>query len=173
MMHADRPKTLEFDQVYQSLYPVIYRIAYRMSGDASRAEDVCHEAFIRYFQRPEPLPDLDQAKYWLIRVARNVSLNHAKKRFREARAYQRFKNLGPQHASSGEEETIRSETRTLVQQALQQLPASLRSVLVLKEYANLSYREIAKILGITEGNVKIRVFRARDRLSKILARTVR
>jgi RNA polymerase sigma-70 factor (ECF subfamily) len=63
---------------------------------------------------------------------------------------------------------LQEETRSLVQQALDRLPYKLRSVLVLKEYADLGYREISRILGISEGNVKVRVFRARERLALLL-----
>ena len=45
---------------------------------------------------------------------------------------------------------------------------NLREVLILKEYGDLNYKEIGKVLGITEGNVKVRVFRAREQLLKLL-----
>ena len=73
-----------------------------------------------------------------------------------------------QYTESGETEVLQEETRSLVQQALDRLPYNLRSVLVLKEYADLGYREIARVLGISEGNVKVRVFRARERLALLL-----
>ena len=55
-----------------------------------------------------------------------------------------------------------------MQRALQRLPEKMRTVLVLKEYGQLNYKEIGSILGITEGNVKVRVFRARERLLELL-----
>jgi len=55
-----------------------------------------------------------------------------------------------------------------VVEALEQLPENLRIVLVLKEYGELNYKEIGRALGISEGNVKVRVFRARERLSILL-----
>ena len=62
---------------------------------------------------------------------------------------------------------MKEETVTAVQSALNQLPEKLRMVLVLKEYGGLNYRDIGTILGISEGNVKVRVFRAREQLEKI------
>ena len=53
-------------------------------------------------------------------------------------------------------------------EALNKLPKSLREVLILREYGDLNYKEIGKVLGITEGNVKIRMFRAREQLEKLL-----
>jgi RNA polymerase sigma-70 factor (ECF subfamily) len=55
-----------------------------------------------------------------------------------------------------------------VQEALNILPEKLRIVLVLKEYGNLNYKEIASALDISEGNVKVRVYRARERLARYL-----
>jgi RNA polymerase sigma factor (sigma-70 family) len=63
---------------------------------------------------------------------------------------------------------IREEERSDVVRALANLPISLRTALVLKEYAGLNYREIGLIMKISEGNVKVRVFRARERLAKEL-----
>lgn len=157
-----------FDKVYESLYPILFRIAYRITGSRTKAEDLCHEAFIKYLQREEPLPDLEQTKYWLIRVLKNVSLNYEKKRAREKRAYGRLQKFSPQYSKTTEQEFIKDQTRSIVQEALNKLPAKLRMVLVLKEYGALSYKEIANIIGISEGNVKVRAFRARERLAQLL-----
>ena len=157
-----------FDKAYESLFPILFRIAYRITGNSSRAEDLCHEAFIKYWQREAPLPDLEQTKYWLIRVLKNISLNDEKKRSREQRAYGRFQKNTPQFSKSTDQEFFREETRSIVQEALNKLPAKMRMVLVLKEYGDLNYKEIAGILGISEGNVKVRAFRARERLAQLL-----
>jgi len=55
-----------------------------------------------------------------------------------------------------------------VRDALMKIPEKLRIVLILKEYEGMNYKEIAKVLGITEGNVKVRAFRARETLLSIL-----
>ena len=51
---------------------------------------------------------------------------------------------------------------------MDKLPENLRIVLILREYAELNYKEIGRVLGITEGNVKVRVFRAREQLAKLI-----
>lgn len=157
-----------FNEAYGALYPLLFRIAYRISGSRTRAEDLCHEAFIKYFQREEPLPDLEQTKYWLIRVLRNISLNHEKRRARELRAYQRLHRIAPQAAASSDQEFFREQTRSVVQEALARLPEAMRTVLVLREYGGLGYREIARALGKSEGSVKVRAFRAREQLAGLL-----
>ena len=63
---------------------------------------------------------------------------------------------------------LKKDTIKKAREALQKLPKNLQEVLMLKEYGDLNYKEIGKVLGITEGNVKVRVFRAREQLLKIL-----
>ncbi len=167
-MQRSAPSEDKFRLVYNHVYPIIFRIAYRITGSVDVAEELCQEAFIKYYERVDRLPDRDQAKYWLIRVAKNLSLNIAKRASRERRAYERVYHEPQRHTTTGEEAVIREEEALEVQDALQQLPEKLKTVLVLKEYGDLNYREIASILSITEGNVKVRVFRARERLMKIL-----
>ena len=64
---------------------------------------------------------------------------------------------------------MKEQTRTDVQHALDSLPYNLRAPLVFREYGDLSYRDIGTILGISESNVKVRIFRARERLGKTLS----
>jgi len=157
----------EFARTYERLFPVIFRIAYRITGDAGKAEDVAHDAFIKYYQRGIPFPDENQSKYWLIRVVRNIALNHEKRKARERNAFERLRKATPVATSSSEETYLQKEMEKEVQAALNLLPYKLRVVLVLKEYEGLTYREIGSIMGITEGNVKVRVFRGREKLERI------
>ncbi len=158
-----------FDVVYETLFPIIYRVSLRVTGDREVAEDLCHEAFIKLMERPDLLESLEQSKYWLIRVVKNLSLNHEKRRKRERVAYSKLLRLSVSTTESSEKQMIKEETRTDVQTALDALPFNLRAPLVFREYADLSYKEIGGILGISESNVKVRIFRARERLGKALA----
>ncbi len=163
-MISDNGFDRDFKELYESLFLTIFRIAYRITGDAGKAEDLCHEAFIKYYERGKPLPDMTQAKYWLIRVVKNLTLNSEKRKSRERRAIERLKRISPLSAVSEEETYIKKESKEEVQKALSVLPYNFRIVLILKEYEGLTYKEIGSIMGITEGNVKVRVFRAREKL---------
>jgi RNA polymerase sigma-70 factor (ECF subfamily) len=102
-------------------------------------------------------------------VVKNLSLNYEKRRNREKAAYSKVSRLAVSSAESSEKQMIREQTRADVQSALDALPYSLRAPLVFREYGDLSYREIGAILGISENNVKVRIFRARERVGKALA----
>jgi RNA polymerase sigma-70 factor (ECF subfamily) len=160
----------EFKRLYETVFPILFRVAYRIAGSEEAAEDLCQEAFFRIHEKNMVFPSPDDAKYWLIRVVKNSALNYAKRKERERRAYQQAFKEDVRRVETGEGDYIRKETRLEMQEALQKLPENLRMVLVLKEYAELNYKEIGRTLGISEGNVKVRVFRARDRLAGLIAK---
>jgi RNA polymerase sigma factor (sigma-70 family) len=163
-------ESTRFRRVYETVYPIIIRIVYRITGSLEVSEEICHEAFIKYLDRIQSIPDPEQAKYWLIRVSKNLALNNEKRRGREIRAYEKASRNSPSSEESGEHSFFKQESLSGIQAAIQALPENLRVVLVMKEYGDLSYREIGTVLGISEGNVKVRAFRAREKLAEILKR---
>ncbi|MDR0464235.1 MAG: RNA polymerase sigma factor, partial [Treponema sp.] len=126
------------------------------------------ESFFLLFEKNMVFPNQEEAKYWLIRVVKNAALNYAKRKDRERKAYQRAFREDHRQEETGEGLLVKKETSEEVQTALDKLPENLRIVLILKEYAEMNYKEIGRILGISEGNVKVRVFRARERLAALL-----
>jgi RNA polymerase sigma-70 factor (ECF subfamily) len=158
-----------FQRLYKTVFPVLFRVSCRITGNEEAAEDLCQEAFFRYYEKNMVFPNPEEAKYWLIRVVKNAALNYAKRKERERKAYQRAFRETEKKTETGEGLLVKKETRLEVEEALNKLPENLRTVLVLKEYGELNYKEIGRILGISEGNVKVRVFRARERLAGLLS----
>jgi len=157
-----------FRRLYTEVFPVLFRVSYRITGNEEAAEDLCQEAFFRFHEKEMTFPNPDEAKYWLIRVVKNAALNYAKRKTRERKAYQKVFREETRVEETGENLLLKKETQEGVLKALEQLPENLRIVLILKEYGELNYKEIGRALGISEGNVKVRVFRARERLAGIL-----
>jgi len=158
----------EFRKLYETAFPILFRIAYRITSSEEAAEDLCQEAFFRLHEKEMVFPNPDEAKYWLIRVVKNASLNYARRKVRERNAYQRAFREDVRTVETGEHILVRKETQQEVRKALEKLPENLRIVMILKEYGDLNYKEIGRTLGISEGNVKVRVFRARERLAGFL-----
>ena len=164
----ERGSIEEFRKLYERVFPILFRVAYRITCSEEAAEDLCQEAFFRLHEKNMVFPSPDEATYWLIRVAKNAALNYAKRKGRERKAYQRAFRENTRTQETGEKVLLKKETREEVLEALEKLPENLRIVLILKEYGELNYKEIGRSLGISEGNVKVRVFRARERLAGIL-----
>ena len=162
---------LIYDQNYELLMQVVVHIVY----DLEIAEDLTQEAFERFYVKNMSFPSEDDARYWLLRVAKNLALNYVRRNKREAEMVEKVKRLPTfqQKVSDGAEEAIRSEHLESLRCAIESLPEHLRLALQLKEFSGLDYKAIGRILGISETNVKVRVHRARKKLEEILGREAR
>jgi len=158
----------DFRRIYNELMPLLYKISYRVVGDEEAAEDLVHDSLIKANEKDLVFPSMDDAKFWLIRVVKNASLNYAKRKTREKKAYEKALREDTRKVDSGETELLKAEAKQKILRALDKLPENLRMVLILREYTEMNYKEIGRVMGITEGNVKVRVFRAREQLAKLL-----
>eukprot|EP01156_Anaeramoeba_ignava_P006496 Anaeramoba_ignava/a348792_27.p1 GENE.a348792_27~~a348792_27.p1 ORF type:complete len:175 (-),score=10.89 a348792_27:952-1476(-) len=161
-------ETQSFEQLYNEVFPIVYKVSYHITGDSGAAEDICQEAFIKYYNRPVPLPSLNDAKYWLIRVVKNLSFNYGKREKRKLKVFDKIKNEPYYSDDTGEKEILKKETRETVNRLLEKLPEKLKAPLVLREFSGMNYKEISKVLGISESNVKVRIFRARENIQKLI-----
>lgn len=158
----------DFKKLYNETFSLLFKISWKVVNDEEAAEDLVHDSYIKANEKELVFPSLDDAKFWLIRVVKNASLNYAKRKTREKKAYQKAYFEDTRKIDAGDIGVMKEETRKIAAEALQKLPKNLREVVILREYGNLNYRDIGKVLGITEGNVKVRMFRARDQLEKLL-----
>lgn len=181
---GEQQNDFDFRSIYESNVDMLLRIAFRITNSAEAAEDVVHDAFGKLVEKAMVFPTRNDAKYWLIRVVKNGAINYAKRKGRETRAYEKWwrseaspiedteagslsiKETGTEAGiqPSVEEDVLRKESAEEIKLLLDSLPEKLKMVLILKEYGGMNYREIGKILGISEGNVKVRAFRAREAL---------
>jgi RNA polymerase sigma-70 factor (ECF subfamily) len=123
----------EFRLLFNSVFPVLYKVAYRITSSGEAAEDLCQDAFFRLHEKNMVFPNQEEAKYWLIRVVKNAALNYAKRKQRERKAYQRVFKEDSRQEETGETKLVKKETREEVLEALEKLPENLRIVLILKE----------------------------------------
>ncbi|MGL4987147.1 MAG: RNA polymerase sigma factor [Treponemataceae bacterium] len=158
----------DFKKIYDAAMILLFKIAYRIVNNREVAEDLAHDSLIKMHEKKMTFPSIDEAKYWLIRVVKNASLNYARRKGREYKAYEKAFREDTRKIDSGEISLLKNESKKYVHQALDKLPNNLRVVLILKEYTELNYKEIGRILGISEGNVKVRIFRAREHLLKFI-----
>lgn len=149
---------VRFNTLYEEHFSTVIRVAYRITGNRAAAEDLCQDSFVRLFEKMDRVPEGPESLYYLIRIVKNLSLNYEKRRVRERRAYSKIETHPAGEAS---EVLLKKETITGVQKALLDIPYKFRFPLILRVYEELSYREIAGVMKISEANVKVRIFRAR------------
>jgi RNA polymerase sigma-70 factor (ECF subfamily) len=156
----------EFTVIFDEIYPNLCRFLESLLGNHSLAQDIAQESFIRLFRQGTNGIPADEAKFWLFRVARNLALNEIRNKKRRGGFFDKiFEALYPRRLNQTEI-FERDESGKLVIEMLQTLPEHQRSVLLLREQEEMSYREIAEVLNISEGKVKVDIFRARNALRK-------
>jgi len=156
----------------------LLRLCERLLGDPEEARDAAQEVFLKAFRKAGEVRPLGQVYTWLYRIAMNLCLN--KLRRRKLVRFLRFEadpeepdapafdppDAAPDPASALEARRRWNATR----KAIAKLPDNQRAVLILARFEGLSYRQIAEVLGITEGAVESRLFRAMRRIEAIEGR---
>lgn len=141
-------------------------MVYRMCGDVQLAEDAAQEAFLRTWLQLDSFRPGSSLRNWLYRIAVNAALDMLR---RERFTGEDLESQVLDDPGSGPEASLlEKEQAVLVQQAILALTPASRSVLVLREYGELSYQEIAEALDIPVGTVMSRLNYARRCLRKSL-----
>lgn len=146
----------------------LFGFLYHMSRDAHASEDLVQTVFYRMLKYRHTFNGEGPFRSWMYHVARNALTDAAQKTSRLARhddvgAY--AERLGG--GELADEALLHEQERALLETALAKLSAEHREVLVLSRYQELKYEEIGRVLGISEGAVKVRVHRALNELRKI------
>lgn len=127
------------------------------------AEDLCSETFYKAFRSLNSFREVDASfSTWLYTIARNTVLSELRKQKASSVSLDEG-GLMPIASTdiAPEQEVLRSEKVSLVREAINNLPEKQRSALILREYDQMDYQEIANILGQTVSSVKSLLFRAR------------
>ena len=173
-----------FEQLVRTQGGRMLAVARRLLGDEEDARDAVQEAFAAAFRSVASFAGSCRLSTWLHRIAVNAAL--MKLRRRRSRPEDAIEDLLPKFREDGhqahpsipweepvEEMLEREEMCALVRKLVEQLPATYRSVLVLRDFEELPTSEVAELLGITENAVKIRLHRARQALRTLLDPYVR
>ena len=164
---AQRGDRNAFGELVRRHYQSVVRVVYSMCGDTALAEDATQEAFIRAWINLPSFQPTAPLRNWLFRIAINAALDVLRKKPEESLEESQVTMITDQ-AVSPETALIEKERVALIRQAMKNLPEASRSVLVLREYGELSYQEIAKVLEIPVGTVMSRLNYARTRLRETL-----
>lgn len=160
----------EFAELYREHAAHVHRFCLSQVGDAGVAEDLTHETFLRVFGVEAGRRPSGDLRPWLIRIARNLCVDHHRRGGRMRRLLTRLRST-PAAAPSVELVAEERELLRRVQIELQQLRRRERELIGLRAAADLSYRDIGAILGISEDAAKVATHRAFTRLRAHLEET--
>jgi RNA polymerase sigma-70 factor, ECF subfamily len=158
------------EELFQRYRGLAYRVAHRLLGNEADALDAVQEGFIKALTHLEGFQGRSTFKTWLLRVVSNASLDLGRVRGRHQT--QSLEALTRGDRDSQEPLTLqdpalglhRGDLRRILDQALAQLPEAQRQTFILHADAELSYREVADVLGISIGTVMSRLYYARQKL---------
>ena len=155
----------EFTMLFQDFYPSLCRfLECLLGGRAPLAQDLAQESFLQLHRTAWGTLPVDEARFWLYRVARNLAINEFRKSHTRYRLFDRVVEAMRPAARNPEQEYETQERREMVLEMLQTLPEDQRAALLLREQEQLSYREIGEVLKVSESKVKVDIFRARAAL---------
>ena len=155
----------EFEKIYEKYKQPLYDLAFSILHNHQDAEDAVQETFIKIadtFTKVLQIPCNELTSYIVI-ICRNISINKYNKNKRTSEHTIRLnENITASEVFSA------SESKEALMNALSQLPQDHKDVIFLFDLQGMSAKEAAALLGISEGNVRIKVFRAREMLRKSL-----
>ena len=165
-------KQIDFRNDILPLKDVLYRLALRITLDSAEAEDIVQETMLKLWNRRDRWDEIDSIEAFAMTICRNLALDHQKR-------------MDTQHTSLDDagtlfsmpnaqtptpfDHTVAQDRIQIVRQIIDTLPEKQRTCVQLRDIEEKPYKEIAAILDITEEQVKVNIFRARQTIRQRFA----
>jgi RNA polymerase sigma-70 factor, ECF subfamily len=161
-------------QIVEEASDGLYRYAVVLSRDRVEAQDLVQETCVRAIKAVDSLRPGTNVKSWLFTILRNIWFNQLRRRRAAPKVVELDMEEAPAQNGVGASEDphsiyVSKVERQHVREAIQQLPLEFREVVLLREYEELSYEDIASVLGCPRGTVMSRLGRARSKLRSLLS----
>ena len=173
-MSKDPKDIIEFTLIYNRYKTRVYNFVIRMINDQMVCEDIIQNVFLKLFENLKLIKNRNSIVYWIFTTARN-----------EIYTYYRKKKIRVNYLTSSEDLSAElfdddnleydyeiKEVKEIILSKLDELPAEQKEVFLLKEYGNLSYKEIAAVTETDEKLVKNRLYKTRQKLIKHISKVV-
>lgn len=158
-----------FEVIVETYRDRLFGLAVGILRNRSAAEDVVQEAFIKAYKNLKGFRGDSSIYTWLYRIAVNTAHNHLRRASRRTEVD--FEDVAPIIEARGQnpaESTANAELGTAIDGAIQDLPPRQREVFMLHYFERMTHREIADVLGVTEGAIKANFFHAVQKLKGAL-----
>lgn len=150
-------KTITFRNDILPMKDRLYRLALRITLSQQDAEDAVQEALIKVWKRREQWDKIENLEAWMLTIVRNIAIDMTRKN-----ATQQTVPIDFEPSVASHDQLQESERVEIVRQLMNSLPEKQRTAMQLRDFEGKTYREIATIMDITEEQVKVNIYRARQ-----------
>ncbi|MDO4163006.1 MAG: RNA polymerase sigma factor [Bacteroides sp.] len=144
----------------------LFRLALRITFDRAEAEDIVQETLIRVWNKRDEWPQFGSIEAYCTTVARNLAIDRSEKKDAQTVELTSDMEQDTPDASSPYDRLVNKERLTLVHRLMNELPDKQRQIMQLRDIEGKSYKEIAVLLSLTEEQVKVNLFRARQKVKQ-------
>lgn len=143
----------------------LFRLALRITLDRAEAEDVVQETLIRIWNKRDEWNQFDSIEAYSLTVVRNLAIDRSRRKDAETVELTPEAELTPD-GSNPYDSLVNKERLELIHRLVNELPEKQRVIMQLRDVEGKNYKEIARILNLTEEQVKVNLFRARQKIKK-------
>src|SRR6516162_7017851 len=167
-----------YEELLTRFQQPVYTLSLRLLNDEGEASDVVQEVFLKVFRNIGHFRGQSSLKTWIYRITVNEAHNARRWFFRHRRREveldtpeenRNWKEIIPDRNRSPFDEAVDREQHVMIEAALEKINPIFREAVVLRDLTDLSYDEIAEVLGVSLGTVKSRILRGREALREELA----
>ncbi|MDQ3489346.1 MAG: sigma-70 family RNA polymerase sigma factor [Acidobacteriota bacterium] len=163
-----------WEQIVRQNRRKVFNVAYKFVGKHEEAEDLTQDIFIKIFKALATFDRRANFQTWIVSISRNLCIDHYRSVRKERQTIAREVDTADLQPASSDRTPYavaeHQDLRATLREALQTLPVTLRTAVVLRDLQELSYQEIAEKLELPEGTVKSRINRGRIELARQLKR---
>ena len=163
-----------WESIVRQHWRKVFNVAYKFVGKHDEAEDLTQDIFLKVFKSLDTFDRRANFQTWLISVSRNLCIDHYRSVRKERETIDRAVDPGqltPASSDAGPHAILEQRDRVvLLREAMQGLPDTLRTAVLLRDIQELTYQEIADRLALPEGTVKSRINRGRTELARQIRR---
>lgn len=154
----------EFNTSVVPMNPKLFRYAYRFLEDRDEAQDAVQEVFVKLWRMRDNMKEINNIEAFAIRVTRNYCLDKIKTRHTVSLDVNEYFKDRISDARDPHEQLEQSDTMKELSRILEELPEPQRSVIRMRDVEGYSNEEVGEILGLTPGNVRVLLSRARKKI---------
>lgn len=160
-------KEISFRNDVLPLKNELFRLALRITLNRAEAEDIVQETMIKVWNRREKWEEIESMESFCLTICRNIAIDKTRKAANQNQSLDEVMETPDEsHSSNPEAQIIQSDRVQSVRRLINTLPEKQRTAMQLRDFEGKSYKEIATIMAVSEEQVKVNIFRARQAIKK-------